>query len=237
MRKFIGCVAIAMALVACDKENSRHEIVIAHPGGGSYGLLYADQTKDSVVFYTFDSYKATVMEGRDWTTLDKNMEKADIENIYNALFHVSIPVTFAVNTTGESRMNHIVINNYGDGWNESVSTGFMQVGWLNVTRPMPVVTESNQLNYKATFDLKKDAKETLDSICFYVNGDWSMSVDKSFVTLSQTTGMGGNNLQNVKLTLLPNEASESRQATIILESSGVKTPITVTQEAAKKEEK
>ena len=54
--------------------------------------------------------------------------------------------------------------------------------------------------------------------------------------MDKTSGAGGDEVVKVRLTLTPNQTAEERIDTLLLQSSGVTTPIYVRQASARKEE-
>ncbi len=230
MKKLFYCAALALALVACDDEQSRHQITVVYPSNNGYGVGYADQTLDSIVLYTFDSYKCTVTQGDDWFTLDDNWKQATIQNSYYNMFVASIPVYMETNTTDTSRVAYVNINNYGDDWNETVGLGYVQLGWLNVTRPTPQYVYLDYIPNQAVFAMSDSADVTVDSIAFTVEGNWTLESDASFVTPAASSGSAGE--QVVRLSLSENNTSATRSATLTLTSNGVSTPITLVQGAS-----
>ncbi len=226
MKKLLYCVAIALAFTACDKGLERHSITILNPASG-LNSHYADATLDSVYFYTFDSYESSC--DQNWLTLDPVKKKANLPNTYYDMYVVSIPVTFAPNTTESVRTAYVKVHNYGQDWDQTVTVGFVQLGWLNVLRPQPdyVYNDSHVID-KANFLLTDSAEQQLDSIAFSVEKAWTLAAS-DFVTPQVTQGEGGDHI--VRLNLTPNTTGQERTATLLLQSSGVTTPIKVTQKA------
>ena len=60
---FLICGLLPFVL-SCVKDPETHQLLIEN----RFATLYADQTIDSVVFYTFDSW--SVASATDWLTID-----------------------------------------------------------------------------------------------------------------------------------------------------------------------
>ncbi|MCD8266393.1 MAG: hypothetical protein LUC33_04480 [Prevotellaceae bacterium] len=235
MRKAFILLAAAGLLASCDKESYRHAISMTHPNPGTYGAMYADQPMDTIVFTTFDSYKATTND--TWITLDPELAAQEIANLYDGYYEIGIPVTFEPNTTGETRVGEISIYNYGDDdWSATVTASYLQLGWLNVTRPQAAYDYNSSLGYPqtATFELTDTATQVADTLAFVVYGDWELSLPEEqesevFVTLLQASGKAGS--VKAPIALEENATKEERQNTVSLTSRGVTTTLVIKQEA------
>ncbi len=241
MKKTLLLLLSVALLAACDKENSNHTIFFSYPAG-AYGVAYADQETDSVVIVTFDSYQAST--DVDWITIDPDLEYMKIQNSYWYMWEIPIPLTFDANTTGETRMGIISIHNFGDGWDRTVQTLFLQMGWLNITHPAPTyqyytVQNSDTIpaNYPmtATFELTDTATQVRDSLTFIAYDDWTVTCKSDFVKLENATGSAGE--CKVDITLVDaNETAAERTAELILTSRGVSSTIKLTQTPEPEEE-
>ena len=231
MKKAFAFMAFVMMLTACDKETYRHAISVLRPSSGRYGVAYADQPSDSIVFSTFDSYRA-IVGSAPWLTIDPQMAQCEIPNNYWYCWEVVLPLDLQPNTSGETRDAVVSINTYGaDDWNQTVQVGYLQLGWLNVTRPVANVGTYTSFPRKADFLLTDSATQVADSLVFSVYGDWSVSTTSTFIHLAQTEGVKGNNV--VHFTLDVNEDTSDRNDTIKLTSRGVTTPIAIKQTGKK----
>ncbi len=230
--KKLFLVIIASAIVAaCDNESSRHAINLSYPLNGQYGVVYADQPEDTIIFNTFDSYRATTNE--TWISIDPGWAAVTIQNDYWNIWEIELPLTFKANTTGETRDGIISINNYGDDWNETISVAYLQLGWLNVSRPQPNYGTYSDFPRTATFELTDSAAQVSDTLEFTVHGDWTLTSNASFVAPEAASGSKGEN--KVALNVEKNDAASERSATLTLTSSGVETPIILKQQAKKEE--
>ncbi len=231
MKKTLFLLLAVATFVACNEDSYRHEMTLTHPTQGSLGAyVYADQPKDSVVFLTFDSYQATSQNS--WITVDPDLAAMKIENSYWAIWQIAIPLTFEPNTSGETRYGTVSIRNYGDDWNVTVTAGYLQLGWHQVTSGNEVVdtyTEVYNSSYPTTahYAMSEAAGQVSDTLSFTVYDTWELEYDPQFLTLETTEGGAGHNVVN--MTLEENESSEDRSAEIFLKSSGATTKITLTQ--------
>ncbi len=223
------CVAVALA--SCNKESYRHNIYITYPAA-NISEFYADQTQDSIVFATFDSYKASA--SADWVTIDPDMASGDIPNAYYYMVEVSIPLTFEPNTEGKTRECRVDIYNYGENdWAETVSAVFRQLGWLNITNATITYGEytdtASSYSYPqtATFELSDSATQVADTLEFTVYGDWTLGHEADFFSIETTSGNAGHNV--VPIVLQTNGEEGERSADIVLTSRGVATTVRLTQ--------
>ncbi len=228
MKKLFYCVAIALAFMSCAKDMENHAIFVDRPSS-AITYCYADAMEDSIVFRTFDSYKAT--SDQPWLKLDAKMAQATLPNTYYNMYIVPIPFTVQSNTTDSTRIGYITVHNFGKDWDQKAGIGFVQYGWLNVMRPAPDFTYSGGIARKADFLLQDSATQQLDSIAFNVQREWTLSGTSDFVTPQQKEGKGGTHV--VYLSLTPNTTGQERTATFYLESSEAKTPIVIKQKSVK----
>ncbi len=230
MKKAFFVVLAVLTLAACDKESYRHAISVSRPYSGQYGVAYADQTLDSIVFETFDSYRAS--SNASWLTLDPQMAEQKIPNSYWNMWQIVLPFSLSPNTTNETRDAIVSVNNYGDDdWNQTVQVSYLQLGWLNITRPAAAFEAYTSFPRTAEFELTDSATQAADSLVFSVYADWTLSCTSSFVHLATTSGKAGKNVVN--LTLDANEGTADRTDTIKLVSNGVTTPIALKQTGKK----
>ncbi len=228
MKQLPLLLTLCAALAACSKESYRHAIALAYPTPGQYGLVYADQTEDSIVFDTFDSYDTYT--SADWLAIDEQWGTMTIQNSYYYQWEVSVPLTFEPNTTGETREAVVYVHNYGTDWDQTISASFIQASWLNITRPEPAYPSYTYYPSYATFAIADSATWEVDSISFTAYGDWTLQTTADFVALGAASGKAG--AQVVALALEPNNDEADRQAEITLTSNGVSNIITLTQYGA-----
>ena len=234
MRKNI-IFALLLTLIAassCVKDPEQHRLVISYPDGYP---LYADQTEDSIIFGTFDSWKVHSLE--PWITVKGESSKNVTYNYYK--FYVfGVDLDIKPNTTGHTRYGSVEVDSY-----EYQAYGFyIQYGFLNIYHPQPNVlniVEDYRLPDSVEFVLRDSADVLTDSICFKVRNDWTLTPvtdgkEAQWVTASQTSGKAGE--QTVQLTMEPNTTTgRDRMFEFILQSGEVKNVIRVEQSANKKD--
>ena len=198
-------------------------------------ILYADQTVDSVCFYTFDSWTVTPQDA--WITINGDSHR-DIVNDYTKRYYCSVLLTLQPNTTGETRCGTVLVQSY----EYSYSAPFVQLGMLKVSHPAYTVDsyldDSYVIPKVAHYELIDSAHFLRDSICFTVQNNWTLSFDgdqPEWLVLDKTAGASGKS--RVNLTLDSNSDTENgREAKLILTSGTVSNEIVVRQLPAKKEE-
>ena len=224
MKKFFyTLLASALLLGACGKGNESHYTDILYPST-RYRLVMADQTSDSLVFASTDSWTLT-NSAEAWCSFPK--EYASFTNkLSNTWVVTSVPLTFQVNTTGKLRSALLKI----DGGESTNAAYYSQVPFLGISRPQRLV--SNDLTEVETYPLKLKAASTLDSVSFNAYGDWTLNaLGGTWVVPQATEGVAGHRIVN--LTVEPNTLSAERKDTLILISNGVQDSIFVIQEGVK----
>ncbi len=216
---------LAFAMQSCSDGLDRHELRIVYPN--SYAL-YADQTQDSLLFLTFDSWKAT--SNASWISIvGKSSETIKYDYYRNYLIRVDLALE--TNTTGHTRMGNVKVKSYdyeGAGL-------YVQFPFLNILRPNPNVNNYFGDHYTvpdgADFILTDSDYTVRDSLCFNVQKDWSLAfapgADQSWLKVSSTSGSQGYNV--VSLSLEQNLATEERKTKLILTSSGGSNEISIVQ--------
>lgn len=225
----IACSLLPL-LSSCVKDPERHQLIPIE----SPFILYADQTIDSLRFYTFDSWSVTPQD--DWITIESDSH-AKINYDYNKRYLCKVVVSFKPNTTGRTRYSSVLVQSY----DYSYSAPFVQLGLLDVSRPAYTVdswvNEQSKIPEVAHYALTDSAHWTSDSICFTVRNRWYLDFagenEPDWLSLEKTTDLPGNH--KVKLTLSENTDTENgREATLRLTSGAVSNFITVRQLPAKK---
>ena len=224
--------SLFLFFTSCAGDPERHQLT---PVTGAC-ILFADQTADSILFYTFDSW--SVKSQSDWIRIEGDSQ-ADIKYDYARRYLCRVDVSMQPNTTGHTREGLVLVNSY----DFSYSVPFYQFGMLDVSRPAYTVesylNEAALLPDVATHVLVDSAAWEKDSISFTVHNDWELKfVDDTapdWLTLSKVSGHRGSH--RVELTLTPNTDTENeRKATLQLTSGEVSDRITIRQLPAKKKE-
>ena len=232
MKKTIFPLLFLMAAVmqSCSDGLDRHELIVVYPNGYA---LFADQTQDSIVFLTFDSWR--VSPNASWiSVVGKSSDNINYDYYKNYLIHVDLALE--PNTTGHTRWGNVMVKSYdyeGAGL-------YVQFPFLNITHPNPDVNDYYGDNYNvpdgADFILRDSADFENDSLCFNVQKSWTLSfapgADQSWLQLSTTSGEEGYNVVPIKLE--QNLTTKERRTELILTSSGISNQISVVQSKAKK---
>ncbi|MCF0198139.1 MAG: hypothetical protein HUK02_02300 [Bacteroidaceae bacterium] len=226
MKKLILSAVAVLALASCTKESYNHAFSFVRPNGTSALPVYADQTLDSVAFWTTDSY--SLESNTAWLKLDDKMSSGKIDNVYGYIWGVVVPFTCEPNTTGETRTTKLTLSVYGaDEWQQQGTVMIGQFGWHNVERPRPVYDKEYTV---ATFTAQDSAKQETDTLEFKVNDYWELS-DGAFV--HPVERQGTKDMHKVVLNIDPNDTGAERKDAIVLSTNQgkVKTTIQFVQSA------
>ena len=227
---FLLLVLLTAAMYSCSDNTDRHELSIVYPNGFA---LFADQTQDSIVFLTFDSWQ--VSSNASWiSVVGKSREDITYDYYKNYLIHVDLALE--PNTTGRTRMGNVMVRTYdyeGAGL-------YVQYPFLNITHPTinldTYIGNNNSVPSNMDFVLRDSANAVNDSLCFNVRKEWTLSfasgADQTWLQLPTTSGAEGYNV--VPITLEQNLTPQERKTELILTSSGVENHISIVQTGAKK---
>ena len=228
----LACSMISLFL-SCAGNPENHQLA---PVNGA-SILFADQTVDSILFYTFDSWSVTSQS--DWITIE-GQSHGEFTYDYTKRYLCRVDVSLLPNTTGRTRRGLALVKSY----DYSYSFPFYQLGMLEVSHPAYTVesyySESSTLPEVTSFVLTDSAHWTADSICFTVHNNWELKPSDGalpdwLVLEGATSGLPGKG--EVRLTLTSNTDTENeRKATLQLTSGEVSNQITVRQLPAKKGE-
>ncbi len=225
----LACSLLPLAY-SCSGDPDTHELIPVE----QRFILYADQTVDSLRFYTFDSW--TITPEVDWITVDGDSH-LDIPYDYTKRYLCRVFLKVQPNKTGVTRSGSVLVQSH----KYSYSSPFVQLGMLNISHPQYAV----DLNFDdygiipkiVHFELVDSAHWTSDSICFNVENNWDLAFvgdTPEWLTLSKMTDLKGTH--RVNLTLVPNTDTEKgREAKLCLTSGEVSNEIVVRQLPAKKE--
>lgn len=231
MKKTLLLVCGLLPLVlSCVKDPETHQLLVEN----RFTTLYADQTIDSLVFYTFDSW--SVASATDWLTIDGPSE-GKIQYNNSRRYRCRAGLVVSPNTTGVTRVGNVHVNSYE-------YPGIfvrLQYGYLNISRPLCTVDsyldEGQTVPKEVRHVLTVDSQSDEDSLCFIVQNNWSLAFDgemPEWVTLEKTSGERGRN--SVKLFFSENaDATEPREAKLRLTSGVVSNIITIQQKPAVEE--
>ena len=218
-------------LASCVSDPERHQLT---PVEQSI-VLYADQTIDSLRFYSFDSW--TVTPQVDWITVE-GQSHADVTYDYTKCYLNKVILKFKPNTQGKTRSGSVLVQSY----EYSYSSPFVQLGLLDIYHPTFTVdswlNEQSGIPDVAHYELIDSAHWTNDSICFNVENNWDLEfADETapdWLSMDKTTDIPGK--YRVHLSLTENTDTENeRKATLRLTSGQVSNLISIRQLPAKKE--
>lgn len=222
----------AGVLTSCNNDTDQHQLAVMYPG---VSLLYADNTTDSLVFLTFDSW--SMHSNASWLT-PRGKTSATVNHDASKRYQFIVYFDVEANTTGKSRWGNVEVFSY----EYSASAYYLQLGCHNVMHPAgtPVTYINDNRNLPETirFEATDSANVTLDSLCFSVQADWTLSFaegeDATWLTPEKTAGTPGENIVRVSMT--ENTSDKERQTTLTLKSSGVSTDISFKQLPKKEED-
>lgn len=222
---FLICGLLPFVL-SCVKDPETHQLLIEN----SFTTLYADQTVDSLVFYTFDSW--SVVSAADWLTIDGPSE-GKIQYNNSRRYRCRAGLIVSPNTTEVTRVGKVHVNSYYPSTFVRV-----QYGYLNISRPVCTVdsflVEAPTVPKKVHHTLTVNAQTDEDSLCFAVQNYWSLAFEgetPGWLTLEKTQGERGKN--SVKLSFSENtDATKTREAKLRLTSGVVSNIITIQQKSA-----
>lgn len=229
---FMICMIV---ITSCNKESYRHEIGIAYPSGGA--VHFADETKDSIIFHTFDSYE--VKSQTDWIepNYDYMHPAAKITNAYYVGCIVTVGLNMQPNTTGKCRYGYVTVRSFDDNdWDHTAGTVYFQYAWHNITRPAGKYTFVDKMPESAHFEMREAANCETDSLLFKTHLDWELIVpNNSFVHPAKTTGTAGE--QNIRLNFDKNESEklDSVELKLVTKNLTIETPIWIYREGKNKE--
>lgn len=230
--KILLLAAGILSLVAsCNSAPERHQL---SPVANSI-ILYADQTEDSLRFYTYDSWSVTSQN--EWIAIQGD---SHFEFTYNNMncYLFKVLVSVEPNKTGKTRHGTVLVKSY----EFSYSSPFVQLGVLMLTHPYFTVDswldEQSGIPDVAHYELIDSAHWVSDSICFTMHDDWSLAYvgdQPDWLSFDLENGDAGK--YKVNLTLTPNTDEENgREAKLRLTSGTVYNDIVVRQLPVKKEE-
>jgi len=220
---------LLLLVASCNNEPERHELT---PAGDAF-VLYADQTLDSLHFYSYDSW--TVTPQVEWVSV-YGPSHTDVVND-NTQYRWNLNLIVEPNTTGRTRRGSVFVHSY----DYSYSSPVVQLGLLFVSHPNRTVDtwidERSGIPDVAHYELIENARWTADSICFTVENPWSLrlvdATPAGWLQLDATSGPAEEHCR-VNLAFSANRDEENeRRATLRLISGEVFNDITVRQLPAK----
>lgn len=221
MKPLLPLLALVLGLAACTEGSYEHHASYFYPQRPDGQLLYADQTMDTTLIYSLDSWQAT-KEG-DWFSITpESFEVRPGVSIFTKMTFTTTP-----NTTGKGRTGLVTIHAY-----HTISQSLYQTPWLNITYPFAQYTKGEDHTFatrKATFRMALLSSATSSQVRFTTYAEnATLTSDAEWVTPEKTIFLAPNSYE-VKLTIQPNKSKDARSAQLTLTSAGISTPITVEQ--------
>ncbi len=215
---------IMTVMVSCNNDLDQHQLAIEHPMGS---IHYADETADSIIFHTFDSYK--IQSNADWIEVQGKLSNS-IKYDYMKIYRIKNDVLLKPNTSGKLRIGTVQVDSY----EYTTHAYYFQHGFLNIQHPEYKVEkyyENSTFPETVTFTLENKSDVVNDSIVFDVANNWSVEFvegsDNSWLTFDKAQGFKGKN--KVTLTLQPNSTDDARETKLVLTSGEVSNLVTVRQ--------
>lgn len=233
MRKtlyFLSMSLSMLSIVSCNTDSYRHQVAVVHPAGTQ--VLFADQTSDSVIFITYDSYKVTSVNSSWLKVLHSETYPSEykLNNPYYVGYRLRVNLEAEPNATDAPRLGMVNVYSYStfDDWAQTASAYYYQVNWHDVQRPVPQYSHDDNGNaVSATFAARDSFAQVVDTLRFMAYDDWTLRVeDGGYVTPKTLSGEKG--YQTILLDMQPNELSDTLYSTLTLQSvhhDGVKTII------------
>ena len=221
---FLSAIAASILLItSCHSDPENHLLNIVYPN--PYGIIFADQENDSVIFESFDSYNITSQD--EWISVVAG-SSYEVDYDYRNLYAFTSLLSFTPNTTGRTRVGSIRIDSY----DYSTAALFYQYGFMNIVHPEPSETAVPD---SASFDLYVPFIATEDSICFNVSKPWTLefaeNADNTWATLDKVQGAAGKSKVTVSITPNP-DTDKSRVTVLALKCGQVTNLINIRQAAA-----
>lgn len=234
IKKILAATMAALALTSCSESDNEYYTTYFYPTTANGIETYADQTSDTTIVVSTNSW--TLTNTCDWckVSYDGNSSPISVNVPEGYMVGAKLDITLQPNTTGTTRTNILqVVSSYSKIG--SISTYVVQYPYLNVTSPMPQsATEDNTTTYSFTLTVPAsgtlaDSSKPSISFTVYSNGATLTSSDETWLKPSQTSGFPSGTRQKTEIDLTKNETGETRTGTLTLTSNGISTPITVKQ--------
>ena len=216
-------VLCGLVSVSCNSDSDEmHSVYIIYPSVGSnyysrgFQPVFADQTEDTLAFCSTEAWEL-VSSDDSWLHVPEGI-KTFTQVKSNSIYQVADLVTFELNKTGRRRMGIIYIN----AGEYSLQTGYLQLPYLNIHRPMRLMTGTDLITSTndSLVTITDSCNVTRDSISFTAYKDWTLSAKNGqWLNIETTAGQKGYN--KVYVSLSKNDTSGDRVDTILLNSGGI----------------
>ncbi len=236
---------IALFFSACTHDTYTHQVTVAYPVG-EQGFIYADQTLDSICFFTYDSYHyyPYAHNPANFISVESKYASKKIVNNPYARWLVSLPVYFTANTTDSCRLGYVMVDSKSemDDWTSTVYGVYYQANWHCIANPAPKYTYNKNRVPVSVDHTLRDSTQTSEKIVFYAWDDWSItSSDPDRVKPLTESGKRSQQVSStalekieIPLELVPNDTRDTICTNLLLQSvNGAKTVINIVQSPRK----
>ena len=220
LKPMIGALLIAASAVftACDTKNEYHNLSFIPNTNQGIQMLFADQEKDTILFYSTDSWTASNVG--EWFTLEKRSQdfKQGTEYIFQ------LPIKVEPNRTGKSRNGLITVST-----DNQISLPLIQVAWLNIVSPTPVLDVNTEDITVAKFTQYFHATASKATLKFITYKDGAkLTTTDAWLSVPDTLLPAG--LHEIAVEAALNPENVERQGRITLTSNGITNSITCIQD-------
>lgn len=231
MKHLLSILALATGVTffttSCDSDDPEyHTLRIGVQATTDYPVVYyADQTADSLVLFSTDSWKADTK--CDWIKFkETSTSKASglLNYKYGVEYRNTRALTISINTTGEDRNTTVLV----EANKHTAGMQIYQRGHLNITDPLKSAGLTTE---EYDFYKKLGAGDPTTTIAFTLySGTATITTQDSWIGVSNETFEKGNN--ETTLTLQVNQTGTKRTGKVTIKSTtGVNSDIYIIQEA------
>ncbi len=256
--KFFSRLFLAAALVvcaagvaSCSDEDTGYHSTYFYPLNGGNKELFADQTSDSVVVCSYDTWTASV--SGEWlnVTLSGKSAPFTVEVPDGYVSRTVMSLVLQPNTTGKVRSAAVCAASSCTKIG-TVQQGVVQYPFLKITNPTVERTTDKdgatsysfsmtgvaKDGYYHAFDSQGAETKTQPSVSFTVFADGAtLTSGSEWISIVPTTDSEGktvegytkNTAHTVKLSVQSNETGAQRTGSVTLTSNGVSTTVYITQ--------
>lgn len=240
MRKSIFgmLVAVPVLMSSClNGSNEQHNTTLTYLNKVNMaGVVYADETMDSMCVYSTDSWQATT-QAPEWLTFDDNQKVYNFKIVNTdgmTLVAKRLDLHMTPNTTGHAREGRIKVHTDYLPADMPMGISYTQRPVFRYARPIPTLISKDSF----ALHIVDSAFVQKDSIKFQLLNNWTMKVDEDsaaidWLTIDKTSGEAGLNVVNINITQ-KNTTGADRFAQIILQSGGITNKVRLYQLKEKK---